>query len=286
MKGSATVALLLMNVLAFGVQMALLHVWRFPAYKYLALNVEGLRHGYVWQLITFQFMHGNVMHLLLNCFAIFIFGREVEEAIGRKNFFVLYLTSGVLGGVFQALAGVLLGGIFAAPVVGASAGAFGLTAAFATLYPEQVLLLFFFIPMKAKYLLVISAALAVSGIVTAILLPSAGVNQPHIADAAHLAGMLTGIAFIRYAMHWHWPWPGARATGARMPRKLVKVYSQKGVSWGQSAGGSASDLPPDEFLEKQVDPILDKISAKGIQSLTEQERRILEAAQKKLRVTK
>ena len=70
-----------------------------------------------------------------------------------KSFLTLYFTSGVIGGLFQALAGVLLGGAFAAPVVGASAGAFGLVAAFATLYPERplMLLLFFIIPGVIAY---------------------------------------------------------------------------------------------------------------------------------------
>ena len=53
------------------------------------LSVNGLSHGYVWQLITFQFMHAGWLHLLLNCFAIYMFGREVEEALGRKGFLTL-----------------------------------------------------------------------------------------------------------------------------------------------------------------------------------------------------
>jgi len=62
-----------------------------------------LSHGYVWQLLTFQFMHGNFLHLLLNCWAIFMFGREVEQALGRKSFLTLYLSSGVIGGLCKWL---------------------------------------------------------------------------------------------------------------------------------------------------------------------------------------
>src|SRR5882672_4115677 len=275
---SATVTILIINVVAFVLQ--ILHYGYPPVPRgndYLALSVEGLRHGYVWQLLTFQFMHGNFIHLLLNCWAIFVFGREVEDALGRRSFFTLYFSSGVIGGLLQALAGVLLGGHFAGTVVGASAGVFGLIAAFAVLYPERplMMLLFFIIPisMRAKFLLLISGLAALFG----IAFPS-----DNIAHAAHLGGMLCGIIFVRYAIHWHWRWPRLRRTTRPPLRRLVRVPSQKSVFWGQTKDDMPQDLPPAEFLSKEVDPILDKISAHGIQSLTDRERRILEAAREKM----
>jgi membrane associated rhomboid family serine protease len=114
-------------------------------------------------------MHGGIWHLLLNCFAIYMFGRAVEEALGRRGFLILYFASGVVGGLFQVLAALLVPSQFSGAVVGASAGAFGLTAAFAVLYPNRplMLLLFFVLPvtMRAKYLLLISGLLAVFGLV-------------------------------------------------------------------------------------------------------------------------
>src|SRR5881396_2998042 len=83
-RGSATVALLVINVLAFLAQIINGYPPRITSDDYFALSVEGLRHGYVWQLITFQFMHGGWLHLLLNCWAIFVFGRDVEDALGKK----------------------------------------------------------------------------------------------------------------------------------------------------------------------------------------------------------
>src|SRR5439155_803358 len=158
-RRSATVTLLLVNVVAFLVQLFLPTFTFLPLSdhfdEYFALSAQGLRHGYVWQLLTFQFMHAGWMHLLGNCLGIFFFGREVEEALGRKSFLTLYFSSGIVGGLFQALAGVLLGGNLAAQVVGASAGVFGLTAAFAVLFPERVLMLFMLIPMRAKFLLLL-----------------------------------------------------------------------------------------------------------------------------------
>ena len=275
---SATVVLLVVNVAAFILQNVLYtFLPRFPTDAYLALSVEGLRHGYAWQLLTYQFMHGGWLHLLLNCWAIFVFGREVESTLGWKRFLTLYFSSGVIGGLFQGLAGGLLGGDFAGSVVGASAGAFGLVAAFAMLYPERplMLLLFFIIPvsMRAKFLLLFSAILTVAGIVF---------HMDHIAHAAHLGGMLTGIVFVRYVIHWHWRWPRFPHARRQPLRPLVKVPRRSSALWGQNQGGVDDDLPPEEFLSKAVDPILDKISAHGIQSLTERERRILQTAREKM----
>jgi membrane associated rhomboid family serine protease len=274
---SATVVLLVVNVAAFILQNVLIYYSTFPVYGWLALSVEGLRHGYVWQLLSYQFMHGGWLHLLLNCWAIYVFGRELEDALGRSRFLVLYFASGVMGGLFQALIGMLLNGVFAAPVVGASAGVFGLVAAFATLYPERplMLLLFFIIPvnMRAKFLLLFSGLLAGFG----ILFPT-----DNIAHAAHLGGMITGVLFARYAAHWHWQWPKLPHIRKPALRSLAKIPRRPAGPWGRSEGNEDEDLPPEEFLSREVDPILDKITAHGIHSLTERERRILEMAREKM----
>lgn len=272
---SATLVLVIVNVLAFVGQLVAGYVSGFPISAYLALSVEGLRHGFVWQLLTYQFMHGGWLHLLLNCWAIYIFGPEVELALGKKSFLALYFSSGVVGGLVQTMAGLLLGGRFAAPVVGASAGAFGLVAAFAVLFPERplMLLLFFIIPvnMRAKFLLLFSTLLAGVGLFLA---------ADNVAHAAHLGGMLTGILYVRYAIHWHLP--QFKRTPVHPPRRLVTVPPHTSASWIRNQRSVDEDLPPEEFLAKEVDPILDKISAHGIQSLTERERRVLETAREKM----
>jgi membrane associated rhomboid family serine protease len=287
-RRSATVMLLVANAVAFVLECLWYHYPpRFQQGDYFALSWWGLSHGYVWQLLTFQFMHGGLLHLLFNCWAIYVFGREVEAAFGVKRFLTLYFASGVIGGLVQAGAGGLATRFptnewmlhFAAPTVGASAGAFGLLAAFAMLYPERplMLLLFFVIPlsMRAKFLLLISGLLALFG----VLFPVS-----NIADAAHLGGMLTGILFVRYAAHWEWHWPRLRRSGGKPPLRLVKVGAGGSGRWNRAKGGRDDDeLPADEFLSKEVDPILDKISAQGIQSLTERERRILEVARERMR---
>jgi membrane associated rhomboid family serine protease len=273
---SLTVTLLIVNAVAFVLQSIFYgYPPRFPAGDVFALSVEGLQRGFVWQLLTYQFMHGGLIHLLVNCWVIFVFGRELEHTLGRKNFLILYFASGIAGGLLQIAGAVMAPDYFGGAVVGASAGAFGLVAAFAVLYPERplTLLLFFIIPvsMRAKFLLLFSALLAIFGI-----LFSGG----HIAHAAHLGGMIAGIFYVRNVIHWNWP--RIRIRSASPPRKLMRVAPQKNSLWGRSDDTVADNLPPEEFVSREVDPILDKISAQGIQSLTEQERKILEAARAKM----
>ena len=221
-------------------------------------------------------MHAGLLHILANCWAIYVFGRAIEETLGWKKFLILYLSSGVVGGICQVLAGWLWPGLFGGPVVGASAGVFGLVAAYAVLFPERelLLLLFFVLPIRlsAKMLLLLSAVLALAGIIFPI---------SHIANAAHLGGMLTGVIFIRQFVQgrgWQWEFPSRRAA----PRELVSTRARKGSFWRSASDQPDEDLSTDEFVKSEVDPILDKISRHGIQSLTARERQILEKARERM----
>src|SRR5436190_10080807 len=90
---SMTSLLIIANIVAFIVQLVIKGAW--PTLEgYLALSVTGISQGYIWQLLTFQFMHGGWIHLLFNCLAIFMFGRDVEQTLGRKSYLTLYLCSG------------------------------------------------------------------------------------------------------------------------------------------------------------------------------------------------
>ena len=208
----ATISLLVINALIWLLQcQAYLSHSRFPVNEYFALSVNGLRHGYIWQLLTFQFMHAvpKPWHLLLNSWAIFVFGRVVEITMGKRRMLELYFLSGVVGGLVQML-GVWLFPVFFGDggVVGASAGVFGLVAAFAVLYPRQelILLLFFILPMrlKATTLLWLSVALGVFGLVLPLIeryspVPLGFLDEffGNVAHAAHLGGILTGYVFAR-----------------------------------------------------------------------------------------
>lgn len=279
---SLTVVLLIINAAVFVLEMILPRLSHFPLMDYFALSVSGLKHGFVWQLVTYQFMHAGWLHLALNCWAIFVFGREMEIALGRQRFLTLYLTSGIIGGLAQVGATLTFPQhfgwteLFGWPtVVGASAAAFGLVAAFATMFPERTLtlLLFFILPvnMPAKFLLWGSVAIALYGIMVA-----AG----GVAHVAHLGGILTGIFFVRYATQWPWQWRKSQSR-RYAPHELVNTAVGKKLFWNR-AKEPPKNLSSEEFISSEVDPILDKISAHGIQSLTERERKILEAARNKM----
>ena len=247
---------------------------------HVALVPSELAHGMVWQLLTFQFLHGSMLHLILNCAMLYMFGRPVEEALGRGRFLGMYLASGALGGLVQSVcAWVWPGHSFPeAAVLGASAGVFALIAAFAALNWETQIttLVAFILPvtMKAKYLIVVEVILALLGMLDA----SSG-----IAHAAHLGGILGGLAYIHFVFKSDrdlFPWTRFRAAPRRA--ELVGAQTAKRRAWQRVRAAIPDDLPPAEFITREVDPILDKISAHGIQSLTERERRILEAARAKM----
>jgi membrane associated rhomboid family serine protease len=252
--------------------------------KWLALSKDGLAHGKVYQLLTYQFLHGSFWHLLLNVIGLYFFGRAMEEVLGSAGMLKLYLTSGVVGGLLHvglAFAFPLTFG--AVSVVGASAGVFGLVAAFATRAPDQpiTMLIFFVLPVtfKARVLLIIEGCIALGGVLGPLL--SRPIFDSNIAHGAHLGGMLTGIAWIRWGMM---PRPAFNFWRPLWGRRLAKRDSlragPKRVS--KSASTKAEELPPAEFISREVDPILEKISARGIHSLTEHERQVLEAARSRM----
>jgi len=279
---SVSLWLVIINVVVFAAQLIVPLVTRSPNHMpasleaHFALWPADVLRGCVWQLLTFQFLHAGVFHLLINCAMLYIFGRPMEMALGRRRFLVLYLLSGAFGGLLQ------IGLVFTFPsyfgfgaVLGASAGVFGLIAAFATMYANQpiTMLLAFILPitMRAKYLLLVEAIIALLG----LLDPRSG-----IAHGAHLGGMIFGVLYIRQFRHWHWPSFGGSRRPA--PRELVNAGYAKPHSWGRAPAGMDDSMSKTEFFSKEVDPILEKISAHGIHSLTEKERKTLEAARKKM----
>lgn len=263
------------NVVVFALQEINRAYLGFPLERYLALSHEGLWHGYLWQLFTFQFLHSGLWHLAFNLIGIYFFGRFVEDRMGRVRFLQLYFLCGTCGGLLQSLLGWPFPQHFGGRVVGASAGVYGLLTVFALLDPEGVILLFFFLPMRAKYFVAIAAAVALFY----ILVPA----ETNIAHAAHLGGMLAGLAFLHWKAILEQFQPVRGLTRSRLrARELMGVPASGRPLWRRPGRESASDLSATDFISREVDPILDKISKHGIHSLTPREREILEAARTKM----
>ena len=143
-----------------------------------------------WQLVTYSFLHGSLMHLAFNMFALWMFGAELERVWGARRLATAYFASVVTGAVTHLLvAGAFGGG--GGPVVGASAGVFGLLLAYALLFPNRkIMLLFPPIPMPARVFVLLYVLLELYLGVTG--------TQSGVAHFAHLGGLLGGWWVYRF----------------------------------------------------------------------------------------
>jgi len=277
---SLTVTLIITLLVLFVVQACLMFYAHLPLDDWFALSVEGLKLHRYWQLLTFQFMHSVPWpwHVLFNCLALYFFGRSVEETLGRKRFLALYFASGFFGGALQLLTTWALPQHADIPVLGASAGIMGLIAAFAILFPMRDITIFIvFIPVniRAQYLFWFLLGISAFG----TLIPFDG-----IAHAAHLGGLLMGVAFIHWGVNSTRNWSEWNPLRRKLRREqMIRAATINPAKLRRRPQlHDTQDLPSEEFISKQVDPILDKISAHGIQSLTDRERQILQAARAKM----
>ncbi len=192
----ATIVLIVLNIAFFAYELWLKHGSPLRRYQFEqthALSLHGFRQGAWWQLITFQFLHGGWIHLLMNLLLLHSLGPVMETTLGRWRFLVLYLVSGSVGGVLQLIGAWSSPVYFGASVVGASAGLCGLLASLAAVYSEERLrlLIFFIFPMevRAKFVLLFAALLSAVGAVFAV---------GTIAHLAHLGGLIGGLWCINW----------------------------------------------------------------------------------------
>lgn len=162
-----------------------------------------------YQLVTSMFLHGSLMHLFMNMFALWMFGRMLEYDLGSKRFLIYYMITGVGAGLMQlgvtwievsslhqaVAAGtespMLLASRIGAVTIGASGAVFGVLLAFGMMHPNSIIMLLIPpIPIKAKYFVigygVIELAMGITG------------TQVGVAHFAHVGGMLWGFILLRY----------------------------------------------------------------------------------------
>ncbi len=151
----------------------------------------GVKVGFLpWQLVTYSFLHGNLVHLLFNLLGLFMFGSDVERLFGRQRFLIYYFASVVSAGIAQLVMSAVSGGP-PYPTIGASGGVFGILLAFGLYFPNRTILLIFPpIPMPARVFVFVYAAIELYLGVTG--------TQQGVAHFAHLGGMLGGFLMIRY----------------------------------------------------------------------------------------
>ena len=249
--------------------------WMPPLKRWFYFSTDKVvRKLEVWRFIGFQFLHGSFMHLLFNMIPLYFFGSIVEKYLGSKRYLAFYLLCGIcgalmylvlnLGGVVVSLLahrtvavpGLLVNSM-ATPLVGASAGVFGVLMAGAFLVPNATVLLFFILPMRLATLAYAFVALALVSVIFG--------GQNSGGEAGHLGGAIAGFYFIRH------------------PHKLHGFFDFLG--WVDPTShhyrGPRSRASRPGTPRKEIDRILDKISSSGLHSLSDKEKRVLREASEK-----
>ena len=246
--------------------------------KWFALNP--LAEGYnfqIWQLITYQFLHANFSHILFNMFGLWMFGMEIENIWGSRKFLYFYLLCGVVAGLFNLFLTPLLG---APPAftVGASGAIYGVLIAFGLFFPNRYIFLYFFIPVKAKYLIGFFVILE-------FFMVNSGGNVAHL---AHLGGALAGFVFILLDSKSNIELKNIfrkntfqQKTPLNPFGKMANPFKKKPDI--QDAHFYDLESGQRDISQAEIDEILDKISNSGYQNLTEQEKKVLFEASKKMK---
>ncbi len=266
-------------------------------FRYFALFPTSSDYFYVWQVFTYQYLHGGFYHIFFNMLMLWMFGAELDRLWGPRRFFVFYTLGGIGAGLTQLFLSPFFGG--AAPTVGASGSIYAVMLAYAITFPNRMLLIFpLFIPVKAKYLMIILVAMDfILGITT----------TSDVAHLAHVGGALAGWLLIKYGDRFgifdffekifpkgsrggssaYWekgPFESDFDGRKRSPFSFnfggkkepeMKVYSPKKAA-------NSFEFEGEVIAQEQIDEILDKISERGYQSLTDREKAILLELSKKL----
>lgn len=207
----------------------------------------------IWQPFTYLFFHGGFWHVLINMFVLWMFGSELESTWGKKEFFRYYFLTGVGSGIVTVLFNLNA----TVPVVGASGAVYGILLAYGLMFPNRHIYLYFFLPVRAKYFVIIMGALA--------FLSSLNPGYSNVAHLTHLSGMVIGYLYLK--------------SNIRLAAVASLLNSTKDDIKGRYRHRQRDKK---EKLRLEVDQILDKINASGYDSLTEKEKDFLYEASKKL----
>jgi len=205
-----------------------------------------------WTPITYMFVHGSIWHIFFNMLVLFFFGPRVEARLGSNRFLSLYFIGGLTGALLSAWNPYV-------PIIGASAAIFGVELAYARYWPRDKIYIYGVIPIEARWLIVIMTLMSIFGI-----------GGAGIAHLAHLGGFL-GAAVYLYIIE-HTRSRVVKSSGVRpQVRQPAPPRGDDMKRW--------STIPRNELHEinrSEVDRLLDKISLKGIDSLTPAERAALD----------
>ena len=262
---------------------------------------DGSLQRTLWSTITYMFVHYGAWHLALTMCGLLAFGPRLEAAMGTRAFVLYYLWCGV-GGAMAHLLFVRVG-----LLVGATAAVFGVMYAYWQHWPRDEIVLFGVIPVRAWTLVLVLVASTVAAGMLAAGAPEAGGSR--LAYLAHLGGLAFGWLYFRTPpaasldrlRHRISPAPDypEEAPPRAIPRSLPRARNQqrdetdeivaksKAVATQQPAPSTraalASQRSPGEQRSAELDRVLDKISSSGLESLSSDERAVLEEMARRLR---
>ena len=254
-----------------GAQLLLATIFVSPAVEEWLRFDPALGLARPWTVFTYAFVHGGVLHLLFNGLALFLFGPSVERRLGGPGF-LLYFLYCVAGAAALAL---IVQRLFPVPpFIGASGGVLGVLLAYATIHPDRELIAFPIpVPIRARTLVTLLAIYDALGVL--FLREALHTNTAH---EAHLGGLLFGWIFIRMGGM------GKKVASEWMPPK-PRVEHHASVAARDSGRheppARATRPPALDPAQAELDRVLDKISATGMNSLTPTERKFLEDVAKK-----
>lgn len=225
-----------------------------------------------WTFLTYLFLHDGLLHLAFNVLALFVFGPPVEERMGGRAFLGYYLLCGLGGAAFSyALAALVPVGL----VVGASGAIYGVALAFAWFWPNEPVFVFPFPePIPAKWLVTFAVAIS---LVLALFSARDGV-----AHLAHLGGFATGFVYLK-AQNWRLLQAERRLRGASEAGVLVHPGARAARGSDPVVRKPPPPRPGRDTSHAEIDRVLDKISASGLESLTPAERKFLAEMSRKMR---
>jgi len=221
-----------------------------------------------WRLVTYMFLHAGAWHLIFNMLWLWWMGRSVEQTLGPRSFTVIYMGSGIGGALLDVLFAQFLGINY---VIGASGAVFGIMVAFAVLYPRMPIHLFLLPPIEARYV--------VAGLIALNLLALGG--DSNVAHIVHLGGAGIGYLLMKARAG------GFDLSGVIRPienvwLELKKSYTKSEKRPSNDKMYSVSDVEIIEEVEQsELDEILEKISEKGYDALTKEEKKKLFELSKK-----
>ena len=182
----AVKSLIIVNVCVFFLQVVT-GLLKVPVLEiYFGLVPAQVTQGFmIWQFVTYMFLHGGVLHILVNMLMLYMFGNELERLWGTRRFIKYYFVTGIGAGLCSWIVGINALAI----IIGASGAIYGLLLAYGVSYPNRIVYLGFLFPVKVKWMVLIMGAVA---FLSSISQPNSGV-----AHVAHLGGMIVGYLYLR-----------------------------------------------------------------------------------------